>query len=299
MSPKSAPFYVITAFTSSAFGGNPAAIVFLDPDASLPSLDSKISINFNQPITTLVSTTSLPSDDDKIEVRDVRFFVSNGTEVPICGHGTLAVGKALFGMPEIAARGVHTIHLKNRRGDTLKVMKLDDGFVEVQIPATVPGSISEEEKAKLKTFVDKAFGRNVAIKDIKNGGSIYEPYVMVALEDSEDLAGSSINAKELIGNGFFVNVFTMASPNPGEVFVSRMFSPLMIAGTGEDPVCGSAHGILAPYWYGERGIHPGKEVRAKQVSERGGDLRVVLDEQGGTVRLRGQAVIFSQGELQL
>jgi len=299
MPSKKAPFYIIAAFTSSPFGGNPAAVVFLDPEPSLQTLDSKIARNFNQPVTTFVSKTSLPSDDDKIEVREARFFVFNGKELPICGHGTLAAGKALFGMPEIAERGVDTIHFKTPRGDTLKAVKLDGGFIELQIPAAVPGSVSNEEKAKLKTFVDRAFGREVAIKDIKNGGSTYQSYVLVVLEDNEDLAGSSVNAKELIGNGFFINVFTTVSPNLGEAFISRMFSPLLIADSGEDPVCGSAHGILAPYWYAERGIQSGEEVKARQVSERGGDLRVVFDEREGVVKLRGQAVIFANGELQL
>jgi PhzF family phenazine biosynthesis protein len=298
MSTTTAPFYLITAFSTSPFSGNPAAIVFLDTLLPVDWL-GKIAQNFNQPITTFVSTTSLPSDDDKIEVRNIRFFVPNGQEIPICGHGTLAAGKAIFGMPEIVARGVHTIHFKRPRGSTLKAVKLDDGFIELRIPATVPGSVSDEDKARLKTFVDKAFGRDVVIKDIRNGGSAYESYVMVELDESEDLAGSSVNAKELLGNGFMVNVFTTSSPNPGESFVSRMFAPTMITEPHEDHVCGSAHGILAPYWYAKRGIKSGEEVKAKMVSLRGGDLNVVLEEAESTVKLRGQAVILANGELQL
>ncbi|KAF8913249.1 hypothetical protein CPB84DRAFT_532790 [Gymnopilus junonius] len=297
MSPVTAPYYLVTAFSTSPFGGNPAALVFLEP-SSIPFEElGKIAQNLNQPVITFVSPASLPSDDDKIEVRNIRFSAPVGKEIPICGHGTLAAGQVMFGMPEIVARGVHTIMFKTSRGETLTAVKLDDGFVQIRLPAAIPGSVSDEDKAKLKPFIDKAFGRDVAIQDIKNGGKIYPVYVMIELDEKEDLAGSIVDAKELLNTGFIVHVFTTSSPDPEATFVSRMFSPVMIGSPHEDHVCSSAHSILAPHWYAKRGIASGEEVKAKMVSSRGGELRIFLDEAEGMVKLGGQARILATGQL--
>lgn len=102
-----------------------------------------------------------------------------------------------------------------------------------------------------------------------------------------------------LGTGFIVHIFTTPSPDLEAVFVSRMFSPVMLGSPHEDHVCGSAHGILAPHWYAKRGIPSGEEVKAKMVSLRGGALRVVLDEAEGSVKLGGQACILATGQLYL
>jgi len=73
-----------------------------------------------------------------------------------------------------------------------------------------------------------------------------------------------------------------------------MFSPVLIT-NGEDQVCGSAHGLLVPYWYSKCGIDPGQEIKASQVSPRGGDLKVQWDKDEGYARLRGQCSVFASG----
>lgn len=77
-----------------------------------------------------------------------------------------------------------------------------------------------------------------------------------------------------------------------------MFSPIMLI-EGEDPVCGSAHCLLTPYWCEKYGIPPGQEVSARQLSARGGHIRAVWDDVGGTVKLRGQATIFATGKFEM
>ena len=62
---------------------------------------------------------------------------------------------------------------------------------------------------------------------------------------------------------------------------------------GEDSVCGMAHCLLTPYWCEKYGIAPGQEVKAKQVSVRGGNLRAIWDDVSGTVKLRGQVIFFA------
>ena len=76
-----------------------------------------------------------------------------------------------------------------------------------------------------------------------------------------------------------------------------MFAPLGVGGTGEDHVCGSAHALLTPFWSSKLNIAPGEEIKAKQVSARGGDLRVVWEKENEKIRLRGQCVILASGEL--
>ena len=66
----------------------------------------------------------------------------------------------------------------------------------------------------------------------------------------------------------------------------------------EDPFCGTAHCLLTPYWSEKYGIAPGQEVSAKQLSARGGSIRAVWDDVGGTVKLRGQCAIFASGQFQ-
>lgn len=78
-----------------------------------------------------------------------------------------------------------------------------------------------------------------------------------------------------------------------------MFSPLMVPEPHEDHVCGSAHGILVPYWSSKLGLNPGEEIKAKMVSARGGDLRLVFDEANHLVKLRGDALVFASGTLHL
>jgi predicted PhzF superfamily epimerase YddE/YHI9 len=107
-----------------------------------------------------------------------RFYVSNGKEVPICGHGTLAASKLVFSMPATQAANVHTIQYTTGEltgGATLIATKWEDEFIQIDLPSTVPGHVSDEEKARLKTHVDKAFGRDVKINDIKTGGKVYAP----------------------------------------------------------------------------------------------------------------------------
>ena len=95
-----------------------------------------------------------------------------------------------------------------------------------------------------------------------------------------------------------MNIFTAASSSGSELFVSRMFAPGKVPGD-EDHVCGSAHSLMVPYWYKKRGIPRGQETRAKQVSPRGGDLRLVWEVDKDIVRLTGASAVLGKGEMYL
>ena len=172
----SAPFSIAVAFSDNPFGGNPAAVVFLDTFLPLEEL-LKVARNFNQPILVVVSPTSLTPETgvSGVERRSIRFFTPRGDfEPPICGHGTLAAAKVIFDLPEVIAAGKNVIHFETAFGKRLEATRLEDGWIQIEIPSTTPSDIDDDEKKRLKGFVDKAFGRDVKIKDTKMGGSIYE-----------------------------------------------------------------------------------------------------------------------------
>ena len=162
-------FALVTAFTTDVYAGNPAAIVFTEPSLPLNVL-GKIAGNFNQPVTSIVSPLSDPSDNDKTITRDIRFVVSNGNELAICGHGTLAAAKVLFTHFEPGRENVDTIHFRCVSGARLVAIKREDGFIEIELPSGVPVNVSSEEETRLTSFVNKAFGREVLIKNIRRGG---------------------------------------------------------------------------------------------------------------------------------
>ena len=96
---------------------------------------------------------------------------------------------------------------------------------------------------------------------------------------------------------FETNTLTHATPGQKTAFVSRSFTPS--AGIPEDHVCGTAHAFMAPYYAAQpdADVVSGKEVFVRQVSPRGGDLWVTLDEENGVIKLRGNARLFAKGEI--
>jgi predicted PhzF superfamily epimerase YddE/YHI9 len=90
-----------------------------------------------------------------------------------------------------------------------------------------------------------------------------------------------------------VHVIIAPSSVPGVAFESRMFAPR--AGVPEDPVCGTAHALATPYWMATRVLSG--VVNAKQVSSRGGDLKIRFDETEQRIKLAGKVKTVSQGEL--
>ena len=166
---KTAHFALATAFTTNVYAGNPAAVVFLDPHLPLDVL-GKIAGNFNQPVTSVVSPTSDPSDNDKTITRHIRYMIPGGKEIAICGHGTLAASKVLFTQLGPGEENVDTIHFRCVLGANLVAIKRKDGFIEIECPSGVLVNVSSEEETRLTSVINKAFGREVLIKGIRRGG---------------------------------------------------------------------------------------------------------------------------------
>ena len=166
-----APFSIATAFSDKLFGGNPAAVIFLDTSLPFEEL-AKIARNLNQPVLVVVSPTSLASDESeneesRIERRSIRFISRRGDLEPaVCGHGTLVATKVMFDLPEVKAS---KICFETTSGEHLEAIRLEEGWFEIEIPAITPVDVDDDEKKRLKGYVDEAFGRDVKVNDIKTG----------------------------------------------------------------------------------------------------------------------------------
>nr|GAT42702.1 predicted protein [Mycena chlorophos] len=296
-----APFDIVSAFATTPFGGNPAAVVFLDPEADA-KLDSdalaKIACNFQQPMTAFVYTydESKPEDADTATY-DIRWFTPTAIEVAICGHATLAAAAAIFARGLVKTQ-VTTLEFRSRKtGTILRIFKSRSGKFEISLPRsnTILEVPMGDELFLITGVVLSQFG-SPEIVFIGHGGPGFEDYLLIelGLEGSKTLADYEVNAQTMGSTGYMINIVTTRSPTPDASFVSRMFSPRALpADRAEDQVSASTHSLLAPYWQRKLGL--GQEFKAKQVSSRGGDLGLRLEE--NAVVLEGETVVFATGEI--
>lgn len=250
--------YIVDAFTDTPFGGNPAGVVLLDEPANDSWMQS-IAAELRHSETAFVET-SAPTP------QPLRWFTPT-TEVDLCGHATLATAHVLGGTRQFTTRS-----------GTLTCTTTGDGWVEMDFPAD-PGQPVDADPM----LVDALGG--VTIEHIERGVSD----LLVVAADAAQLRAVRPKASlaELPARGVIV---TAPSDIEGIDFISRCFYPG--AGIDEDPVTGSAHCTLAPYWADRLGK---RELVGRQVSARGGTVRMTLS--GDRVTLAGRAVTVARGEL--
>lgn len=254
----------IDAFTADAFHGNPAAVCLLDRERD-DAWMQKVAAEMNLSETAFV----LPRDDGF----SLRWFTP-AVEVALCGHATLATAHALW--EEQLLSETDTARFHTRSG--LLTASRTNGRIELDFPATKataaqpPEGLLESLGVSSPLFV----GRNV-----------FDYLVEVASEDVvRSLAPDHGSLRKIPVRGVIVT-----SRGTGEFdFVSRFFAPG--SGIDEDPVTGSAHCCLTPYWSSKL---KKAEMTAYQASPRGGVLHVALE--GERVRLRGDAITVVRGEL--
>lgn len=258
------PLYIVDAFASVRFTGNPAAVCLLDEPAEAGWMQA-VAAEMN-----LSETAFLIQQEDGF---DLRWFTPV-TEVDLCGHATLASAHVLWETNRLKPDETARFHT---RSGMLTAMR-DGDWIELDFPATPPEPIEPPEgMSDLLGSVPRFVGRT--------------PFdLLLELTDEEELhelmpdfAGLS----RLPVRGFIV---TTRSDDARYDFQSRFFAPA--AGVNEDPVTGSAHCALAPYWAG----HLGKsKLTGYQASARGGvvEVETIADR----VKLRGQSVTTFRGEL--
>jgi predicted PhzF superfamily epimerase YddE/YHI9 len=254
------PIYQVDAFTSTVFGGNPAAVCPLEawlPDETLQAIAAENNLS---------ETAYFVRAGDRFALR----WFTPGCEVDLCGHATLASAHVLF--HELGEAG-ETLRFDTKSGEL--VVRRDGQRLAMNFPSRPPGLID----------VDPGLVRAM-------GG---EPIEILAARDYLLVYGSEAEVRALAPNMEAltqINRFAFIATARGEGcdFVSRFFAPAK--GIPEDPVTGSAHCTLIPYWAAKLGK---TTLRARQVSKRGGELFCRLE--GDRVEIAGSAALFLRGRI--
>ena len=261
----SVPLFQVDAFTSQAFRGNPAAVCLLAAPAPASWMQS-VAAEMN-----LAETAFVVNGRDAFGLR----WFTPTVEVDLCGHATLASAHALWEADRLDRRAIARFDTKSGR---LTARAVDD-WIELDFPAT-PAS-----PAPSPTGMLDALGVRHAVYV---GLGAFDYLVEVDGEDVlRSLTPDFVRLRSLEARGVIV---TSRASSTAVDFVSRFFAPG--AGIDEDPVTGSAHCCLGPYWAPKLGK---AEFVAHQLSARGGVLRVRLE--GDRVKLLGQAVTVFRAEL--
>ncbi|KAJ7248137.1 hypothetical protein B0H12DRAFT_1123973 [Mycena haematopus] len=258
----------------------------------------KIAANLNQPITSVIGR-QIPSVDKTVAAFTIRWFVPTFHEIALCGHGTMVAARAIF-EKGLVADCVEVIEFHTQTGEVMRARKAGKDGIEIRLPSATLTEVSSQDSPKIAAAVSKAFGRNVAIKYMGVGSKGFENYVMIELDEKENIGQSKINAVALVSldTGYTVNVITTASSSGEELFVSRMFAPEVIPPPYyEDQVCGSAHCLTGPYWHRKNGLASDQSFSAKMVSSRGGDLNLFWDQAAAVLALTGETCVMASGEI--
>lgn len=256
------PIFQIDAFSETVFGGNPAAICPLEawlPDERMQAIAAENNLS--------ETAFFVPNADGY----DLRWFTPT-TEVELCGHATLASAYLIFSRLDPAAASVRF----STRSGVLEVSR-DGDLLVMDFPslAAQPEDAPPELPEGLGMAPDEVLRAT-------NYLAVFEKEAHVA-----SLAPNMERLAELYPYGVIATA-------PGETvdFISRYFAPAH--GVPEDPVTGSAHCTLVPYW--ARRLDKPK-LHARQISARGGEL--FCQDRGDRVSIAGRAVLYLEGTLSL
>jgi PhzF family phenazine biosynthesis protein len=253
------PIYQIDAFTDQLFGGNPAAICPLEkwlPDATMQSIAAENNI---------AETAFFVREGDGFLLR----WFTPREEVDLCGHATLAAADLLF---KVLEPGRTAVAFRTLKAGVLDVVLKDDLLV-MDFPSRPGKPISTPPQ--LSAALGKA---PVEVLKARDYMAVYATAADVAALTPDMYATAALDAWVIV-----------TAPGENDVdFVSRFFAPS--GGIPEDPVTGSAHCTLTPYWAQRLGK---KKLEARQISQRGGALTCGLD--GDRVTIAGKAVLYLEG----
>ncbi len=270
---QSLALWQVDAFTNKPFGGNPAAVCVLPESADADWMQA-VAAEMN-----LSETAFLYPLIDDPGTYHLRWF-SPTVEVNLCGHATLATAHVLWSEGQLALD--QTARFQSRGGSLTATQQGD--WITLNFPAeTVTATLADPVLIDCLGGVEPVFvGQNLGAPN---------PNYLVELASEEQVRSLQPDfalMKTLPEMGVIV---TSRADDPTVDFVSRYFVPS--AGVDEDPVTGSAHCALTPYWQGKLGK---TDLLAHQISARGGVLKV--SGEGDRVFISGQAVTVLKGQLQ-
>ena len=258
--------YQVDAFAECPFSGNPAGVCLLREAANEEWMQN-VAMEMNVAETAFAVRRA---DGDF----DLRWFTPT-IEVELCGHATLATSQILWETETLKAGETARYH--TRSGPLAAAQH--DGRIQLDFPANPPHPVDPPPGLLEALGVKAAYVGQTRFDYLVEAGS--EAVLRSITPDSRRLRQLGIRGV----------IVTAPSDDPAFDFVSRFFAPG--AGIDEDPVTGSAHCALAPYWAAKLGK---KEMTGFQASKRGGVVRVVHD--GERVKLAGRAVTVLRGELE-
>jgi len=265
------PIFVVDAFTSARFAGNPAAVCLLDAPADEAWMQA-VATEMRHSETAFVS----PRDDGD---HDLRWFTPT-VEADLCGHATLATTHVLGETGRVAGSAEMRFHT---RSGALGGRRTPDRRIEIDLPAD-PCTTADVPPALIEalgvTPVASARGRIGWLLELDD-----EAAVRAVRPDHAALARERASV-------VVTAPATTTTSGPAIDFVSRYFAPYW--GIDEDPVTGAAHCALAPYWAERR---QRRELVGYQASARGGIVGVRMGPTAERVLLTGETVTVLRGEL--
>lgn len=270
MKPAAVSIWQVDAFTDRPFSGNPAAVCVLDAfpsDVWLQHVAAEMNL----------SETSFVIPCGQGNRFQLRWFTP-AVEVDLCGHATLAATHLLI--EQGIARASESLRFETRSGELICSKRGKD--ILLDFPATPPMPLGDE---RLREQLAEALGITTAREVLRSRYDL----MLVAEKESivRRLSPDFRKLSKLDARGVIV---TAPSHEPGIDFVSRFFAPR--CGIDEDPVTGSAHCCLAPYWAAKLNR---STLAGFQASKRGGT--VGCEVAGDRVKLSGQAVTVLSGQL--
>jgi len=258
----------VDAFTDRPFAGNPAGVCVMDAPRDEQWMQN-VAMEMN-----LAETAFLYPRQGAFHLR----WFTPTIEVDLCGHATLAAAHVLWESGRLSSDAI--ARFETRSG--LLTARRDGAWIDLDFPATPPASSSESDANAPQLL--RSLG---AIKG-KVQLTKFDYFVELEKErDVRDLNPDTQLLRQIPSRGVIV---TALSDDPQFDFISRFFAPQ--SGIDEDPVTGSVHCALAPYWQDRLGKNP---LIGYQASRRGGVVRVNV--QGDRVLLGGQALTTLRGML--
>jgi PhzF family phenazine biosynthesis protein len=259
------PFFQVDAFAEGPFRGNPAAVMPLDhwlDDATMQAIAAENNLS--------ETAFTVPSNGDDADY-DLRWFTPT-VEVPLCGHATLAAAHILLKSEAVRFATQSGILIVTRDQDDESLLKLD-------LPAAKLTEVSEPALCD-------ALGLSPRPLFLADGCN---DSIIVPVGDEAEVRSI---APDFAALGNIHRMAIVTAPGEEQDIASRVFVPY--AGIDEDPVTGSAHAALVPYWAERLGR---QRFTALQASERTGLLD--CEQRGGRVILGGHAVTVIEGYFQL
>jgi PhzF family phenazine biosynthesis protein len=255
--------YQVDAFADKLFSGNPAAVIPLEKWID-PELMQKLGMENNLAETVFF----VPNGNDF----DIRWFTPE-VEINLCGHATLASAYVLYNILGYKQPTI-TFHSKsgplyiNREGDT----------IQLDFPSWKPERITDYPQELLQSLGSPEIA----------GVYKYRDYLVeLTNEEAVRKCRPDFTLMKKAGEKVIIT-----APGKDADFVSRFFAPT--AGIDEDPVTGSAHSQLIPFWSYKLGKN---KMNAKQLSKRGGDL--YCEQKGDRVLMGGKCVFYMKGEVSI